>query len=221
MCVDVDKSLNCNELRDCDVVDSTGKKIGKIGDMTFTFDGNLNLAQFVLCGSAWEEFLESIGARPDRDPLFDASLIRRIGNKVQLTTNVNSLKTTLDEGAIPEGEIRWSELKDRYIVDKDDVGVGKAIDIDFDIDGTASLTVGGGIIEESLEAIGLKADIDIIVPAETIESMGDQIKLKVSKDDLKLTMDKALESKEVKKARDEAKTRRDVVKVRLYSHRPM
>ncbi|MHA1925781.1 MAG: PRC-barrel domain-containing protein, partial [Candidatus Thorarchaeota archaeon] len=32
MRVDVDKSLNCNELRDCDVVDSTGKKIGKIGD---------------------------------------------------------------------------------------------------------------------------------------------------------------------------------------------
>ncbi|MHA2142593.1 MAG: hypothetical protein ACXADF_13580, partial [Candidatus Thorarchaeota archaeon] len=105
--------------------------------------------------------------------------------------------------------------------DKDGVGVGKAIDIDFDIDGSASLTVGGGIIEESLEAIGLKSDIDIIVPAETIESMHDKIKLKVSKADLKLTMDKALESAEVKKARDDAKTRRDVVKVRLYSHRPM
>ncbi|MHA2066172.1 MAG: PRC-barrel domain-containing protein [Candidatus Thorarchaeota archaeon] len=197
--MDVDKSLNCNELRDCDVIDSTGKKIGKIGDMTFTFDGNLNLAQFVLCGSAWEEFLETIGVRPDKDPLFDASLIRRIGDKVQLTTNVNSLKTTLDEGAIPKGEIRWSELKDKYIVDKDEIRVGKAIDID----------------------IGLKSDIDIIVPAETIESMGDKIKLKVSKDDLKLTMDKALESAEVKKARDDAETRRDVVKVRLYSHRPM
>ncbi|MHA2210556.1 MAG: hypothetical protein ACXABV_15470 [Candidatus Thorarchaeota archaeon] len=56
--------------------------------------------------------MESIGARPDKDPLFDASLIRRIGDKVQLTSNVNSLKTTLDEVAIPVGEIRWSELKD-------------------------------------------------------------------------------------------------------------
>jgi sporulation protein YlmC with PRC-barrel domain len=217
MRVDVDKSLNCNELRDCDVVDSTGKKIGKIGDMTFTFDGNLNLAQFVLVGSAWEEFLESIGARPDKDPLFDASLIRRIGDKVQLATNVNSLKTTLDEDAIPKGEVRWSELKDKYIVDKDDVGVGKAIDIDFDIDGTAALTVGGGVIEETLEAIGFKADVDIIVPAETIESMGDKIKLKVSKDVLKLTMDKALENLEVKKARDDVATQRDVAKVRLFS----
>jgi len=215
--VDVDKSLNCNQLRDCDVVDSTGKKIGKIGDMTFTFDGNLNLAQFVLVGSAWEEFLESIGARPDEDPLFDASLIRRIGDKVQLTTNVNSLKTTLDEGAIPKGEIRWSELKDKYIVDKDDVDVGKAVDIDFDIDGTASLTVGGGVIEETLESIGFKADVDIIVPAEVIDSMGDKIRLKVSRDELKLTMDKALENLEVKKTRDGIINDRDVAKVRLFS----
>lgn len=214
--MDVDKSLNCNELRDCDVVDSTGKKIGKIGDMTFTFDGNLNLSQFVLVGSAWEEFLESVGVRPDKDPLFDASLIRRIGDKVQLTSNVNSLKTTLDKDAIPKGEVRWSELKDKYIIDKDEVGVGKAVDIDFDIDGTASLTVGGGVIEETLESLGLKADVDIIVPAETIESMGDKIKLKVSKDELKLTMDKALENLEVKKARDEAATQRDVAKVRLF-----
>ena len=214
--MDVDKSLNCAELRDCDVVDSTGKKIGKIGDMTFTFDGNLNLAQFILRGSAWEEFLESIGVRPDKDPLFDASLIRRIGDKVQLTTNINSLKTTLDVGAINEAEIRWSELKDKYIVDKDEVGVGKAVDIDFDIDGTASLTVGGGIIEETLESIGLKADVDIIVPAETIESMGDRIKLKVSKAELKLTMDEALEKLEAKKSRDAAATQSTVAKVRLF-----
>ncbi|MFW9804039.1 MAG: PRC-barrel domain-containing protein [Candidatus Thorarchaeota archaeon] len=214
--MDVSKSLNCAELRACDVVDSTGKKIGKIGDMTFTFDGNLNLEQFVLVGSAWEEFLESIGARPDKDPLFDASLIRRIGDKVQLATNVNSLKTTLDEGAIPKGEIRWSELKDKYIIDKNEVGVGKAVDVDFDMDGTASLTVGGGIIEETLESIGLKADVDIIVPAEAIESMGDKIRLKVSKDELKLTMDKALENLEVKKFKDDIATQSAVAKVRLF-----
>jgi sporulation protein YlmC with PRC-barrel domain len=127
------------------------------------------------------------------------------------------LKTTLDEDSIPKGEIRWSELKDKYIIDKDDVGVGNAIDIDFDIDGTASLTVGGGIIEETLESLGIKADVDIIVPAETIESMGDKIKLKVSKDELKLTMDKALENRRVKKARNDIATDRDVAKVRLFS----
>jgi len=77
--------------------------------MTFTFDGQLKLAQFVLAGSDWEEFLESIKLRPDKDPLFDASMIRRIGDKVQLESNVNALKTTLDKYAVPKGEVRWSE----------------------------------------------------------------------------------------------------------------
>jgi len=218
--VDITKSLNCRDLRDCDVVDSSGQKVGRINDMTFTFDGQLKLEQFVLAGSDWEEFLESIKLRPDKDPLFDASMIRRIGDKVQLESNVNALKTTLDKDAIPKGEVRWSELSKKYIVDKDDVTVGKAVDIDFDIDGTASLTVGGGMIEETLEKIGLKDDIDIIVPAETIESIGEQVKLKVSKDELKLTMDKALEHPEVLAAKGRREVDRNIVKVRLF-HRPI
>ena len=218
--MDVTKSLNCRELRDCDVVDSSGQKVGRINDMTFTFDGQFKLEQFVLAGSDWEEFLESIKVKPDKDQLFDASMIRRIGDKVQLDSNVNTLKTTLDEDAIPKGEHRWSELSKKQIIDKHDVTVGKAIDIDFDIDGTASLTVGGGMIEETLERIGLKDDIDIIVPAETIHSITDHIKLKVSKDELKLTMNKALENPEVRAAKDRSDTHRDMVKVRLFN-RPL
>ena len=217
--MDVTKPLNCRELRDCDVVDSSGQKVGRINDMTFTFDGQFKLEQFVLAGSDWEEFLESIKVRPDKDPLFDASMISRIGDTVQLDSNVNTLKTTLDEEAIPKGEIRWSELSKKHIVDKDDVSVGKAVDIDFDLDGTAFLTVGGGMIEESLERIGLKDDIDLLVPAETIESIGDKIKLKVSKDELKLTMDKALETPDVRAAKERTVARRDVMKVRLF-HTP-
>jgi len=214
--VDITRSLNGSELRDCDVVDSSGQKVGRINDMTFTFDGQLKLEQFILAGSDWEEFLESIKMKPDKDPLFDASMIRWIGDKVQLESNVNALKTTLDKGAIPKGEIRWSELSKKHIVDKDDVTVGKAVDIDFDIDGTASLTVGGGMVEETLERIGLKDDIDIIVPAETIESIADQIKLNVSKDELQFTMDNALESPEVHAVKDKRDVERSVVKVRLF-----
>jgi len=106
------------------------------------------------------------------------------------------------------------------IIDKHEVIVGKAVDIDFDLDGTASLTVGGGMIEETLERIGLKDDIDIIVPAETIESIGDKIKLNVSKDELKLTIDEALEHPEVRAVKDRTQVSRDVMKVRLF-HRPM
>jgi len=214
--VDVAKSMNCNEMRDCDVVDSNGEKVGQIGDLTFTFDGTLRLSQFILSGSKWEEFLESVRIKPDRDLLLNASLISRIGDTIQLSTNVNSLKTTLDEGAISEDEIRWSDLKKMDIYDHDDVKVGRAVDIDFSLDGSASLMVGGGIIEETLESVGLKQNIDIIVPAKTIMSMSDKIKLSVSKDDLKLTMNKALENPEVKKARDLPNLRGTALKVRLY-----
>jgi len=148
--------------------------------------------------------------------VLSASLITRIGDKIQLSTNVNSLKTTLDEGAISSEEIRWSDLTKMDIYDTDDVKVGRAVDIDFDLDGSASLIVGGGMIEESLEALGLKTDIDIIVPAKTIASMSDKIKLTVSKDDLKLTMDKALENPEVRKARELPADKRAAAKVRLY-----
>ena len=96
------------------------------------------------------------------------------------------------------------------------MGVGKAVDIDFDIDGTASLTVGGGVIEETLESIGLKTDVDIIVPADTIESMGDKIKLRVSKDELQLTMDNALEDAEIRNIEEETKAHREVEKIRLF-----
>ncbi|MHA1480679.1 MAG: hypothetical protein ACTSQZ_04585 [Candidatus Thorarchaeota archaeon] len=201
--MEITKSMNCSDITKCDVLDSMGEKIGRIGDMTFTFDGRLNLSQFILAGSRVEEFLESVKIKPDRDPMFDASIIRIIGDTVRLNTQANSLKTTLDEDAIPAGEIRWSELQKREIVDKDDVKVGKAVDIDFELDGTASLIVGGGMIEETLEAIGLKSDIDIVVPCATIESMGEKIKLNVTKAELKLTMDEALDGDAIRRARNQ------------------
>ncbi|MHA1934958.1 MAG: hypothetical protein ACW97A_06715 [Candidatus Thorarchaeota archaeon] len=213
--MDVTRSLNCKDLKKRDVVDS--KKIGRINDMTFTFDGDLKLSQFILAGSALEEFLESVKVKPDKDPVFDGRLIERLGDKIQLNTTSNALKTTLDKDAIPTGQIRLSELEKMDIIDKSGVKVGRAIDIDFDVDGSASLTVGGGFIEESLEAIGLKSDVDIIVPAAVIDSVSKDIKLSVSKDELGLTLDEAFKSSEVKKARAEHKD--DVIKVRLYSHK--
>lgn len=214
--MDVTKSMNCQQLRNCDVVDSSGEKVGRIGDLTFTFDGALRLSQFILVGSKWEEFLESAKIRPDKDPVLDASLIRVIGDKVQLNTNVNSLKTTLDEGAIELGELRWSKITKMDIFDKDDVKVGRAVDVDFETDGTACLIVGGGLVEESLEAIGLKTDVDILLPTVHITAIRDKIVLDVSKEDLKLTMTKALENPEMKKAREKPTEERAALRVRLF-----
>jgi sporulation protein YlmC with PRC-barrel domain len=188
----LNRSICCRELRKVDVIDTSGQKVGNIGDLTFTFDGKLKLSQFILAGSAWEEFLESIKIRPDKDPVFDASLIEKITNKVHINTSANSLKTTLDNCAISDDEIRLSHLEKLDIFDKDGIKVGRAVDVDFDKDGSAQLIVGGGFIEEKLEALGLKTDIDIIVPSEVISSIQNNIKLMVSRDELENTMDKEL-----------------------------
>ncbi|MFW9833645.1 MAG: PRC-barrel domain-containing protein [Candidatus Thorarchaeota archaeon] len=214
--MDVTKSMNCKEMRNCDVVDSSGEKVGKINDLTFIFEDRLILKQFILGGSRWEELLESAKIRPDKDPVLSADLITKIGDKVQLNTNVNSLKTTLDEGAIGMGEIRWSDLTKMDIFDKDDIKIGRAVDVDFDTDGTACLIVGGGFVEESLEAIGLKSDVDILLPSDHIVTIRDKVVLDVSRDNLKLTMDDALENPEVKKAKELPADKRAAVKVRLY-----
>ena len=215
------QSLCCREMKKIDVVDSSGKKVGNVGDMTFTFDKRLKLSKFILAGPRFEEFLESIKVKPDRDPVFDSSLITKVDEKVHLDTSVNSLKTTLDKNAIAEGEIRLSKLEKMDIVDSTGKKIGRAIDVDFDVDGTASLIVGGGFIEEKLEAVGLKADIDIIVPSDVITSISNKICLSVSRSELSTTIDDALKSADEKKAREDRSVYQQVTKVRLFSQRPL
>ena len=207
--MDLTQSLNCRQLRKYDVVDSTGEKIGRIGEMTFTFDKELKLSHFILVGSRWDAWVDWV----DFFPIFNASHITKITDKIHLDTTANDLRIAIDDDVSEEHSL--SNLEGMDIYDKEGLKVGNIIDIDFDVDGMASFTVGGGIIEETLEAIGLKADIDIIVPANTVESITDTVKLFVSKDDLQLTMDEALK----RKTRDKVATDREHAKVRLYSHR--
>jgi sporulation protein YlmC with PRC-barrel domain len=218
--MEITQSICCKELKKNDVLDSTGKKIGHIGDLTFKFDGQLRLSQFILSGPRFEEFLETIKVRPDKDPVFNAGLIEKMGDKIHLSTNANGLKTTLDKGAIPSDEIRLSRLEKMDIIDKDGVKVGRAIDVDFDVTGAASIIVGGGFFEETLESLGLKADVDLIVESRAIASIGSTIKLLVSKSDLAETMTDALKSPDVTKVKETMATNRDVTKVRLFGQRP-
>lgn len=215
------RSICCNEMKKADVVDSSGNKVGNVSDLTFSFDKGLKLSKFILAGPRWEEFLESIKVKPDRDPIFDSSLITKIDENIHLDTSVNSLKTTLDKDAIPEGDIRLSKLEKMDIIDSSGKKVGRAIDVDFDVDGAVSMIVGGGFIEEKLEALGLKTDVDIIVPGAVISSITDKIQLNVSEGELSTTMDDALKSEEATKARDDKVIHHEVTKVRLFSHRPI
>jgi sporulation protein YlmC with PRC-barrel domain len=217
----VEQSICVNELKKADVLDSSGRKIGRIGDLTFKFDGQLQLSKFILAGPRWEELLESLRIKKDRDPVFDSSKIKKLGSTVHLDTSVNDLKTTLDKDSIPKGDIRYSVLQKMEIIDSHGKKVGHAIDVDFDTTGSVSMMVGGGFIEEKLEALGLKADVDIIVPGDVISSITDKIHLRVSEDELEKTMEEAIKPDDTKRAREKKQVSQQVSKVRLFTQRPM
>ncbi len=218
--MEIKQSICCRELRKADVVDMSGKKIGHIGDMVFKFDGALRLSKFVLSGPLTEEILESLRVKKDFDPVFDATMIKKLGDKIQLATDKNALKTTKDKDVIGSNEIKLSRLEELEILDTHGTPVGKAIDVDFDKDGSASLIVGGGFFEEKLEALGFKRDIDILVPGEAIEKIGDKIHLNVAKKDLNLTMEEELKMDAAKKKRSDIVVHRDMSRVRLFTQRP-
>ncbi len=221
MDMEIHQAICCKKLKKADVIDLSGKKIGHIGDLVFKFDQELMLSKFILSGPIAEELLEALHIKKDHDPIFDASMIKKLGEKVQLTADRNSLKTTKDEDALGTNEMRLSQIEKLAILDKHGEKVGKAIDVDFDKDGKASLIVGGGFFEEKLEAIGVKKDVDIIVPSQAISNIGKEIRLNVAKDELALTMEEELKMDSAKKARSDITVHRDVSRVRLFTQRPL
>jgi len=212
----------CRMMKNMNVLDSSGKKIGKVGDFTFLFDGELKFSHFTMTGSMWHEFLEALNRKADHIHVFDSSVIGKVDAHIHLDTTADDLITTKEKSVISDDEIRLSELESLDIIDKDNVKVGRAIDVDFDVDGRAAIIAGGGFIEEKLEAIGLKQDVDIIVPSDVIASIGESIRLSVSKDELETTLDGILRERaiEIQNAKDAAKSHRSATRERVYAFWP-
>ncbi len=220
--MDIVRPFCCIEMKKKNVVDSTGKKIGHISDITFTFDEELKIAHFILAGSLWEEFLEALNLKPDENRVFNSSVIKKVDKHIHLDTTANTLVTTRGEEAISSDELRLSDLEKLDIIDKNSVKVGRAIDVEFDADGRTSIITGDGFLAEKLEAIGLKEDVDIIVPYNVITSIGDSIQLSVSKDELDTTLDGILKEKaiEIQEQRKAARSRGTTRKARVYPFWP-
>jgi sporulation protein YlmC with PRC-barrel domain len=219
--MELSESVCCKEIKNMDVIDTSGKKIGRLLDLTFTFADSLKLKHFILGGPRTEEFLESIGLKPDIDPVFDTTLIKKVDDHIHLDSTVESLKAA--HGTIKDEELKFSDLQKLDILDKDDIKIGRAIDVDFELDGRTALIAGGGLIEEKLEAIGLKEDVDIIVPFEVIASIDEKsIRLSVSKDELDASLDGILRERalEIEKQREAALTHSHAKKQRVRAFSP-
>ena len=181
--------LKYSDIRGEDVVDSNGEKVGEVQDWIFGCGENkLNPKYIVLGGGRIEEFLESIGARPDIDPVIRLEDVDSITDKVYLKVDSESLKKTIDPGVLEEADYTFSKLTDIKVIDSDGFKIGFVIDIWFDEDGTMWLLLGGGFLEELLERLKAQPDIDLLVPPHFIESIErEEIRLNITKFQLEAT----------------------------------
>ncbi len=165
------------------VIDAKNKEAGTVNDFIITYaDDTIKLKSIVLGGGRIEEFLESIGLRPDIDPVFQLDCISQITQDAVIIEDADNLKTTLDEGTITEKDMRLSELSKLKIIDSEGMDTGKVSDIWFDIDGSPWLVAGGNPFAELLERIGVLPDLDVLIPMEFIEKLDkDGIRLKYTK----------------------------------------
>jgi len=181
--------LKYSDIRSKDVIDSKGEKVGEVMDWIFDCaDNKLDLKNIVLGGGRIEELLESIGARPDIDPVVKLEDVDSISDKVYLKVDGESLKKTIDPGVLAETDITFSKLSDVKVIDSDGFKVGFVIDIWFDLDNVMWLLLGGGFFEELLERLKAQPDIDLLVPPHFIENLNsNEIKLSITKFQLEST----------------------------------
>jgi len=164
--------MKYSDVRGKDVIDAKGEKVGDIIDSIFDISkSKIGLKHLVLGGGMIEELLESIGARPDIDPVCNVSDVDNISDKVYLKVDKESLKKTVDPGVICETDLKFSQLGKLDVVDADGLRVGNVIDIWFDKKSQMWLVLGGGFFEELLEKIKATPDIDLLIPEEDIKSV--------------------------------------------------
>ncbi|MHA2193847.1 MAG: hypothetical protein ACXAAR_10525, partial [Candidatus Thorarchaeota archaeon] len=162
-------------------MDSKGETLGTVIDFIFTIQDNKLLPKSIIVGgSRMEELLESIGVRPDKDPIFSVENIDVIGeDKITLTVDGATLCTTLDEGTISDADRKLSQISKAKVIDSDGFNIGNVIDVWFDDSSNIWLLLGGGFLEETLEKLGVQPDIDLIAGPKDIEIYTDkEIKLK-------------------------------------------
>lgn len=95
--------------------------------------------------------------------------------------------------------MKYSEIRSKDVIDSKGEKVGEVADVIFDISNNSVVlkyfVLGGGIIEELLESIKARADIDPVVSVKDIESISDTIYLKVNKSSLLKTVDRGVLTK--------------------------
>ncbi len=117
----------------------------------------------------------------------------------------------------------FSELKKKKVRDADGFAIGSVIDIKFDECGDEWFVLGGGFVEETLEMLHIRHDIDLLVPVDWIETIGDdEIVLKLTRFQLTSTCEEHWQREKdlaVRAATKSAFDETDELRLHEYPHR--
>jgi len=164
--------MKYSEIRGKDVVDKNGERVGDIHDCIIDISNNkIALKHLVLGGGFIEELLESIGARPDIDPVCNVEDLASISDKVYLEVAKDSLKKTIDPGILSDTDLKFKDFGKLDVVDSDGLKLGNVIDLWFDLQSRLWLVLGGGFFEELLEKLRAQPDVDLLVPMDFINEV--------------------------------------------------
>ena len=182
------------------VYDNEKTELGKVID--FTVDREFKPKNLILGGSFLEELRESLGLKPDDDPVVKISDITGIsGNDLTINLNVKSseIYNKLDSSAFESDELMFSKICKRNVIASDGSAIGKIVDALFESDNPISFVLGDSKFVEFMERIGLASNYDMLIPSKNVMSIdADTMTIDKSKDELSVLLNnEAIGEKEV------------------------
>lgn len=190
--VGLEKHQNITEMRKRTVLCSEESKVGRIIDVVF--DAEYGLRSFIIGGDFWEEFREALGVIDDIDPVIPIENISEITEKeIKLNVPRGELKHKLEEGVIPPTALTYNNLRRKKVIDANGNKIGKIVNMVFLPCGEASFILGGPMLEELAEAMGLRTNWDLLLPVKYIEAITEEtIKITAKQDTLEATLNNHL-----------------------------
>ena len=169
------------------IISPDGKKIGHIIDVVF--DANFRLHSFIIGGSFWEEFRESIGIIDDIDPVIHVENIEEISSKeIKINLDKDKLKHKFDTDIFPKNGYLYSNLKRKGIIDYYNRRIGKICNMVFLPCGEASFIVHCNK-GKNFAPKGITSKWDLLLPSNVIELIDlENIKINVNAEGLENTL---------------------------------
>jgi sporulation protein YlmC with PRC-barrel domain len=182
----LNKFENISELRKKTVICPDGKKMGHIIDVVF--EDNLNMHSFIIGGSFWEKFRESLGIIDDIDPVIPIEhVIEVTKDEIKIDLTKEQCRHSLEKNVFPENAKMYSQMKRMDILDYSNKSIGKICNMVFLPCGEPIFIVNANKTE--IVPKGITSHWDLLVPHTHVDEMSTKhMKLNVNVKQLSVSL---------------------------------